>query len=241
MQIFQSKLLNNYPNIFYTFTTKEDGNIAFHVGDKKENVEKNHEILAKKCNYKIETLVHMKQIHSNLVKIVEENDNFTNPPTCDALITNKKNIPLMVMIADCSPILFYDPKQEVIAVAHAGRAGAFNNIIHNVIKIFKNHFNSKADDIICIIGPAICQNCYEVGSEIYEEAKNLDLTYAFEKKSDKFYLNIRKILHQQLKETNILDKNIEISQICSQCNKNYYSYRQNTHCGRFCGLLYQKY
>lgn len=240
MQIFQSKLLNNYSNIFHTFTTKEDGNLAFHIGDEIKNVENNHEMLAKKCGYKKETVVHMKQIHSNIVKIINKNDNFANPPTCDALITNKKDTPLMVMVADCSPILFYDPKQKIIAVAHAGRAGAFNNIIHNVIESFKDDFCSQTEDILVVIGPAICKNCYEVGDEIYKEAQKLDLLYAFEKKDEKQYLDIRKILFQQLKDANILEKNIEISQICSQCNKHYYSYRQNSSCGRFCGLLFQK-
>jgi YfiH family protein len=241
MQIFQSKLLNNYPNIFHTFTTKADGNLAFHVGDKKESVQKNHANLAKKCDYKKESLVHMKQIHSNIVKIVDEQDNFENPPTCDALITDKLNIPLMVMVADCSPILFYDPTQKVIAVAHAGRAGAFNNIIHNVIERFINDFDSKAEDIIAVVGVAICQKCYEVGSEIYQEALDLGLAYAIEKKDTKYYLDISKILYQQLKKAGISDKNIEISHICSQCNNNYYSYRENANCGRFCGLLYKKY
>ena len=240
MQKFHSKLLNNYPNIFHTFTTKEDGNLAFHVGDEIKNVEKNHERLAKKCGYKKETVVHMKQIHSNIVKIVDENDNFDNPPTCDALITNKKETPLMVMVADCSPILFYDPEQKVIAVAHAGRAGAFNNIIQKVLESFVNDFGSKVEDILAVIGPAICQECYEVGSEIYEEAQKINLTYAFEKKDEKYRLDIRKILRRQLLDNNIVHKKIEISQICSLCNENYFSYRENTQCGRFSGILYQK-
>jgi YfiH family protein len=241
MQIFQSKLLNSYPNIFHTFTTKEDGNLAFHVGQSKEDVLKNHQTLANKCSYDVNSLRHMRQIHSNHVKIIDADDSFENPPSCDALITNKIKTPLMVMVADCSPVLFYDPQKKVIAVAHAGRAGAFENIIHNVIESFKNDFGSHPKDIIAVIGPAICQKCYEVGEEIYKEAYDKGLFYAFEKKGKKFYLDIRKILSQQLKEAGISDKNIEISQICSQCNTNYFSYRENRACGRFCGLLYQKY
>ncbi|MEA2090905.1 MAG: laccase domain-containing protein, partial [Campylobacterota bacterium] len=123
MKIYQSKLLNNFSNLTHAFTTRESGNLAFHVDDNPKNVQRNHELLASKLNYEKRRLVHMKQIHSDIVHLVDANDNFGNPPTCDALITDKKNIPIMVMVADCSPILFYNDKQKVIAVAHAGRQG----------------------------------------------------------------------------------------------------------------------
>jgi hypothetical protein len=240
MQNFHSKLLNKSPNIREAFTTKNDGNLAFHVGDNEENVLHNHKVLAEKLFYKRDKLVHMKQIHSNIVKIVDESDDFFHPPTCDALITDKKEVPLMVMVADCSPLLFYDPFQEVIAVAHAGRAGAFNNIIHNVIETFRENFHSNLKDIIVSVGPAISQECYEVGEEIYKEAQELELSYAIKKSEDKFYLDIRKILKKQLLAENILEKNIEISDICSKCNENFFSYRENSKSGRFCGILYLK-
>lgn len=38
----------------------------------------------------------------------------------DALITNVKNLPLMMFFADCVPVLFYDPKNKVVAISHAG-------------------------------------------------------------------------------------------------------------------------
>ena len=240
MQTFHSQLLNKFPNLTHTFTTINDGNLAFHVGDDEKKVIYNHQILAQKLHYKLETLVHMKQIHSDIVKIVTEEDNFKNPPTCDAIITNKKNIPLMVMVADCSPILFYDPKKEVIAVAHAGRAGAFNNIIANVIKSFVDDFGSKREDIVVSVGPAICQKCYEVGKEIVNEAKELHLEYAIKQEQEKYYLDIRSILQNQLLKERILPKHIEVATACSFCHPAYYSYRKDKHCGRFSGVLYQK-
>jgi len=240
MQTFHSQLLNKFPNLTHTFTTINDGNLAFHVGDKKENVIKNHQKLAQKLHYKLEKLVHMKQIHSDIVKIVDENDDFLHPPTCDALITNKKEIPLMVMVADCSPVLFYDPIQEVIAVAHAGRAGAFSNIVHNVVQSFRKDFHSKTQNILVSIGPAICQECYEVGKEIYLEAKKKELHYACKKQNDKYHLDIRAILQKQLLDEKILQNNIEITNICSFCHPLYYSYRENPQSGRFTALLLQK-
>ena len=237
MQTFHSQLLNKFPYLTHTFTSINDGNLAFHVGDDEKNVIQNHQKLAQKLHYKLETLVHMKQIHSNIVKIVTDEDNFKNPPTCDALITDKKNIPLMVMVADCSPILFFDSQKEVIAVAHAGRAGAFSNIIQNVLDIFTQKFHSKVEDIVVTVGPAICVECYEVGKEIYQEAKKLQMEYALSKKGEKYHLNILAILQKQLREAGIKEINCEIATNCSRCHSDFFSYREDKNCGRFAGVI----
>ena len=238
MKFYQSKLLNKHVNLTHAFTCKESKNLAFHVNDIYTDVVQNHKQLAKELNYNYETLVHMKQIHSNIVKKVGVNDNFFHPPTCDALITNKKNTPLMVMVADCSPLLFFDPKQNVISVAHAGRAGAFSNIVHCVVQSFVQDFASNPNDILVSVGPAICQNCYEVNETIYNEVKELDLEYAIKKKNKKYYLDIKKILYNQLHVTGIEEKNIETSPICNCCQSEiFYSYRQNKNTGRYAGLL----
>ena len=239
MQIIQSKLLNQFIGITHGFTTKKNGNLAFHVGDDVNNVNKNHTLLAREMLYKRDKLVHMKQIHSSIVKIIDNIDNFTNPPICDAMITNSKNTPLMVMVADCSPILFYDAKRDVIAVAHAGRAGAFKNIIQTVIRSFTDDFDSHPNDIVVSIGASIGSCCYEVGEDIYSEAKELNLAYAISKRQDSYYLDISKILKSQLINAKILENSIEFSNECSCCkNEKYFSYRAQNITGRFAGVIF---
>ena len=239
MQIIQSKLLNNSQVITHGFTTKQDGNLAFHVGDNILNVNKQHVLLAKKLHYKKESLVHMKQIHSNIVKIVDENNNFSNPLTCDALITNAKNVPLMVMVADCSPILFYDNVKNIVAVAHAGRAGTFNNIVQNVINSFLDNFDSDVNNISVSVGASIGSCCYEVGEEIYDEAKELDLAYAISKRQSSYFLDISKILMTQLLNAKIKEENIDFSDECTCCSSTkYFSYRAQNITGRFAGIIY---
>lgn len=228
---------NNQIEIF--FTTKADGNLAFHVGDDTDKVISNHKELAHKHNYNLDSLVHMKQIHSDIVHIVTDDDNFSNPPECDALITNKKNIPLMVMVADCTPIIFHDEKEGVIAVAHAGRQGAFKNILKNTIDTMQKTFNSNIDDINIEIGSSIGVCCYEVGSEIYEETKELNLEYSIDKKDDTYYLDVGKIIYSQLLDAGVLSENISINKECSCCTEDkYYSYRANPQTGRFAGVIY---
>lgn len=240
MKIIQSNLLKEFNDIEHGFTSKINGNLAFHVGDDKESVIQNHTKLSKYLSYDKDSLVHMKQIHSSIVKKVDKSDDFNHPPICDALITDKKNTPLMVMVADCSPILFYDAKREIIAVAHAGRKGAFTNIIFNVIQSFKNDFSSDPQDIFVSIGSSILECCYEVGEEIYKEAEILNLEYALSFKDNSYYLDISKILYKQLLNAGVKRENIEISQNCSCCSKELFSYRREDITGRFAGVIFLK-
>ena len=237
MKFYYSEKLALFTNLTHAFTTKESGNLAFHVGDEKSSVEKNHENLAKILNYEKRTLVHMKQIHSDMV-VIADKYSFENPPTCDALITNKQNTPLMVMVADCSAVLFYDDKQKVIAAAHAGRAGAFKNIVKVVIEKMSREFGSNPKDVLVSIGASIGVCCYEVGSEIYDEAKALHLEYAMQKRDESFYLDVNKILKNQLLSCGVDEQNIEILDKCTSCNTHsFFSYRAEKETGRFAGVL----
>lgn len=247
MQLKRSRLLNSFSNVTHAFSTNEGGvskepynslNLAFHVGDNPWHVEINHNTLANELGYEKKSLVHMKQIHSDIVHIVNNKDDFLNPSECDALITDKKNTPLMVMVADCSPILFYDDAKKVIAVAHAGRAGAFKNIVDNVIKTFKSEFSSDAKDIIVSVGASIGSCCYEVGYEINEEASKLGFEYAMSKRDGSYYLDVAQILKTQLLECGIQKENFEFSNDCTCCkNDIYFSYRADGITGRFAGVI----
>lgn len=229
-----------FVNLLHAFTTKECGNLAFHVGDKEQNVQNNHELLAKELGYDKSSLVHMKQIHSDIVHVIS-NEEFDTPPVCDALVTDKPNIPLMVMVADCSPVLFYDCEKNVIAVAHAGRQGAFKNIVKNVIETMKSRFGSEPKNIHVSIGASIGKCCYEVGEEIYDEAKTLGLEHALEQAKNSFYLDVSVILKEQLLGCGIKEEHLDISDDCTCCKTDtYYSYRAQRETGRFAGVLMLK-
>ena len=239
--------LKDFPELTFSFTTKDGGvssspysflNLAYHVGDKKSDVDKNHQILADTLHYSRKKLVHMKQIHSAKVIKVDKRYNFNTPPTCDALITDEKDLPIMVMVADCTPILFYDSVKKVIAVAHAGREGAFLNIIKNVIDAFKENYNSNTNDIVVNVGTSICQKCYKVNKNIFNEAVQLGYSSSILKENEDYFLDIRFILKKQLSENGIKVENIELSTECSSCScKKYFSYRAEGITGRFAGVI----
>lgn len=237
MKFYYSEKLGLFPELLHAFTTKESGNLAFHVEDDEISVQENHSLLAKELGYEKNSLVHMKQIHSDIVHIIKDEDFYT-PPTCDALITNRPNTPLMVMVADCSPVMFYDHEKKVIAAAHAGRQGAFKNIVKNVVSKMETKFGSDPKDIYVSLGASIGVCCYEVGAEIYGEAKEKGFEYAMQKRGESFYLDVGAILQKQLLSCGIKKENIEFCSECSCCKtETYYSYRGEGQTGRFAGVI----
>jgi len=250
MRSIQSPLLTPYINLLHAFTTKEGGfsqapftgnNLAYHVQDQNSSVNKNHKELAKYLNYSQNNLIRMNQVHGNTITDVDKTYNNSEPPNCDALVTNQVNTPLMVMVADCLPILLFDDTKKVIAAVHAGRAGVFTEILPKTIQRMKEKYQSKAANIKVVVGPAIHSCCYEVGEEIKKEAYKKGFDYAIIEKNKHLYLDLISIVKKQLQTSCIQEHNIEISQECTACNTDlFYSYRAEKQCGRFAGIIMLK-
>jgi len=251
MQSIRSSLLSPYANLLHAFSTKAKGfssrpfsqnNLAYHVMDNPQTVKKNHLHYSQYLDYDINKLVYMNQVHGDDVKIINKDSDLSLIPKCDALITQEKNIPLMVMVADCIPVLIYDPIENVISVVHAGRAGIFNKIIPKTIKTMQEHFNTNPSELIIVLGPSIRQCCYEVGSEVNDEAKNLEYSEALHKQGESYYLDLIAIAKKQLEEIGVNQNNIEISAYCTSCHHElFYSYRaEQNNTGRFSGLIMLK-
>jgi len=217
----------------YFFTTTDDENIAFHVTNDKKAVENNRLNLSIKYNVKIQNLRYMNQVHGSGVEVVTK-ESPSCIMNCDAMITNDINLPLMVMVADCIPILLHDDKQNVIAVVHAGRNGTFLNIVEKTVLKMLEKFECKREDIHVILGPSIQKCCYEVSDEMAQTVKvNFGDTFLNERHIDLQGINIKQLL-----DLGLLSDNIKVSNICTKCsNEKYYSYRLDKNCGRFAGII----
>lgn len=163
-----------------------------------------------------EKSVCMHQVHGSKVEVVKDGY-MMDLKDADGLITNKINVPLCVLVADCLPLLFYDKQKKIIGVGHGGRRGLEKGIIKNVIGKMKSAFGSDPWDIIVGIGPGIEKNCYEV------EGKLMD---------------IKKIAKDELLREGISENNIEDMQICTKCNPDkFYSYRGGDVTDRFVTVI----
>lgn len=157
-----------------------------------------------------------KQTHSDHVEIV---DNRLEYPDTDGLIITKKNIPIALRFADCTPVIFYDTKQKIGAISHAGWRGTAQKIgVKTILKM-----NSNPKDIIAIIGPAIGLCCYEVSDDVRDKLLNTvnNHTGLIQNKN----VDLKRINARQLEEIGVTK--IDICPYCTSCNNDlFYSYRK---------------
>lgn len=160
------------------------------------------------------------QTHSDHVEIVDER---TEYPNTDGLIITQKNIPIALRFADCTPLIFYDTKQKIGAISHAGWRGTAQKIGPKTIHKMIENFSTNPKDLIALVGPAIGLCCYEVSDEVkgklLETVKDTT-NLAIDKNIDLKQINARQIQEMGVNQ-------IDICPYCTSCNNDlFYSYRK---------------
>ena len=156
------------------------------------------------------------QTHSDNVEFV---DSRTEYPDSDGLIFTQKGDAGYLRFADCTPLIFYNPKTGIAAISHAGWRGTAQKIgVKTVEKMGGN-----PSDTIALIGPAIGMCCYEVSVEVRD--KLLSTVENPEGLSEGRNVDLKKINARQLEEVGV--KNIDICPYCTSCDNDlFYSYRK---------------
>ncbi|MBW1859979.1 MAG: peptidoglycan editing factor PgeF [Deltaproteobacteria bacterium] len=221
-------------------------NLSFNVGDTPENVRKNRERLVEAIGIPLNCVTTAKQIHDAHVKVVSKGlrgrgsvdyDGAINGT--DAMVTNVPNTCLVILLADCVPLLFYDPLKEVIGVAHAGWKGTLGFIAQATIKTLLEHFGSSTQDIFVGIGPSVGPCCYQVGQEVVSQIEQVFGTkqhLVINRSADgKGYLDLWEANLKQLLDAGIPEENIETARTCTCHHPNvFFSYRhEKGKTGRF--------
>ncbi len=219
--------LSSELHLAHFVATREAGNVSFSVGDDPKKVLINRENIAKDFGVSLDAFTVAGLVHGNhVVKVSAKTRGrgSTSPqtviPETDAMITNTPDILLMVPVADCVPILFFDPIKKAIGIAHAGWRGTLKEIAKATVNKLHQEFNCNASDIKVGIGPAICVRHYEVDEAVLPGARgNFDLVAA------------NKI---QLLDTGVKPQNIEIMPYCTfERTDLFYSHRAEKSTGRF--------
>ncbi|MEI7884808.1 MAG: peptidoglycan editing factor PgeF [Clostridia bacterium] len=234
----------------YSFGLKHELNLALHVNDRYEDVIKNRQLLASSLGFSANRIVTLNQVHSlNGLILSEEDagkgafDMQSSPGEYDYMITAALNIPLLIMTADCVPILIYDRKKKVIAAVHAGWKGTVQRILDVVIIAMQNNFGTMKEDLIVAIGPCIQQCCYEIGENVESIVKaNFtcdEVKQLITKKNGEIFLNLQLANYFVLIELGLSSEQIDILDFCTSCNvDNFFSYRkENGKTGRMGAVI----
>jgi YfiH family protein len=240
MYTLKPYIFEKYPEIVFGFSTKVSSNykapyyfnLSYSVGDDRDIVDKNRKDFFESLGLTVENVGYQRQIHSDIVQVIEcGGDNGAS----DALITDKKNLGLAIAVADCTPIFIYDKKNKVIAAVHSGWKGTEQKILFKTLIKLRSDFNSKAENLICYIGPSISQPNYEVGKEVAERFDNEFL----KPKNQKYLLDVSSINLKILLDFEIPKNQIQKSELCTfEFESLLHSYRRDgERSGRSLGVI----
>lgn len=218
-------------------------NLAFHVGDDAGYVRDNRQIWAREVGLQMNLFVAAQQTHGSNIRVVSQDEGGRGAlswedalPDCDALVTQEVAVPLLILVADCAPVLLVDPVKRVCAVVHAGWRGALAGIAGKTIDTMQRERGTKPRDVLAAIGPCLSPENLEVGEEVAAlvEAENPRGVVRSEEWL-KPHLDLRALIEDDLKAAGVSASNIEISPLCPrERNDLFFSHRgQNGRAGRF--------
>lgn len=228
-------------NIRYYVTTRNHGlsippfatnNLATHVGDDLHTVLMNRQALRAELNL-INEPHWLQQIHSNRCVIIEQDTN----READATITTTTQQALVIMTADCLPILLCNQHGTEIAAIHAGWRGLLNGIIENTVAKLR----SRAQDTLAWIGPGICKTCFAIKQDVVDAylakyAFSID-NFRNTHNQGVWHADLAGIAEKILNTVNI--NNVYKSNVCTFEQQNdFYSYRRDGETGRMATLIW---
>lgn len=208
--------------------------------DEPANILENYRRIADSIGVDVNSLVLSKQVHKTNIRLVTEADRGkgiftpTDYEEIDGLITDRTDITLVTKYADCVPLFFVDPKKRAIGLTHSGWRGTVAKIGKVTVEEMQKSFHSSSEDIVAVIGPSICRDCFEIGKEVADEfmkafpvnAENEILT---DIGNQKYLCDLWAANRTVLLEAGIRSDNIHISGVCTCCNSDFmFSHRKTS-------------
>ncbi len=181
----------------------------------------------------LDYLVFQHQVHGISGWIIDSDDQLSPSVMCfmrdgDYIITNQPRVGIGVLTADCLPIVFYAPRQRIVAVAHAGWRGSVAGIGPIVVRQLQERFSICPSDIKVFFGPSAKRCCYSVSDDFLNNLNCFDFKdkLVIQKNNGLFFDN--PLLNRLLLESvGVLASNIsDVYNVCTICNPAYHSYRR---------------
>ncbi len=227
--IITSKLLSSHKNIIHGISTRNPNeppyynNLSKHVGDDPETITKNRSRFFGLLGIDESQLVHANQVHSANIKQVNSPGLYSET---DAFITSSADLYLVISVADCMPVMIYDPLNMAIANIHSGWRGTQKNIAGKAVGLMKEKFSSNPAELIVFMGPAISQKNFEVDKDVADMFPG-EYVKAKPGVKVKYLVDTGKMVYSSLISAGVKDVNIECSDVCTFENERMHSYRRD--------------
>ncbi|MBD0324314.1 MAG: peptidoglycan editing factor PgeF [Aldersonia sp.] len=224
----------------------ESLNLDLHVGDDDELVLRNRERVAAAIGTVLDNFVFCEQAHQRTVVVAGAEhrgrgarSRATAIPATDALVTTTPDVVLVIMVADCVPLVLLDPVARVLGCVHAGWRGTVRGVIGQAVSTMTG-LGADPGRILAGVGPAIAPNRYQVGDDVVDAARA-----AFEGDTDgivrpdgtgRWLFDLWEANRRQLRAADVPDANIHIADVPTGGDGPFFSHRFEQPCGRFAAV-----
>ena len=211
-------------------------NCAYNKGDSEAPVKKNRNFTSNYLNKN--KIILTNQVHSNIVSYIDKK--FSKDITSDAMITNRKDILLGILTADCAPIIVLGKKY--FGIIHAGWKALIDGIIENTIMKF-NSLGETESHLNVFVGPHLSMDSFEVKKDFVDNIKKKIKNYDnfIESKRQKIFFNFSGLIESKLIDLKIINYDISKENTFSNPKK-FFSHRycyinKIKYCGRQISLV----
>ena len=208
-------------------------NVAQHVGDDPATVAANRAVLAARLGEAAIPLVFMDQVHGDRVVVVEA-ATAEAPPATDGLVTATVGLGLVVMVADCVPVLMADAEAGVVAAVHVGRPGLRSQVVLRAVEAMARLGASRARTVAWL-GPSVCADCYEVPADMRADVASIVTAAWATSRAGTPALDLRAGLTAELAGAGVTVTSVGP---CTAESPDHFSYRRDHVTGRFAGVVW---
>jgi hypothetical protein len=153
-------------------------NLSFAVGDEAANVRENRRRAAAALGADPAHFVFAAQVHGSRAEVVSAADRGRGTLAAgdavgpaDALVTATPGTVLAILVADCVPIVLYDPAAHVLGCVHAGWRGTVARTAQAALTAMCS-LGARPEDVVAGIGPSVAAGSYQVGEEVAGAARD---------------------------------------------------------------------
>lgn len=238
------------------FVTTRDGgvstgsyaslNLGLHVGDRREDVLANRQLLAQSARCRLDDLVFCEQTHrANVLVATEEHrgrgvrSRDDAVADTDAMVTTTPGLLLVMMVADCVPLVLHDPVAQVLGCVHAGWAGTVRGVTAAAVAAMRE-LGANAEHLAVGIGPSIAAADYQVGADVHAAAEEAFGEQVGEvvtpDRSGRWTFDLLRANELQLEAAGVRAENVYRSGYTTGKGTPFFSHRAEQPCGRFAAM-----
>ncbi|MEX0621740.1 MAG: peptidoglycan editing factor PgeF [Candidatus Woykebacteria bacterium] len=217
--VYTLSSLANFKNLVVEISTKKFGD---------QRLRDNQTKFFKYLDIDGSKVIKPRQIHSGAVRTVSLEDVARKVEKCDGFVTAEKDLYLMILVADCLPIVAFDPKKRIVGLAHAGWRGTKAKIAENLVGTLLK-LGSRPKDILVGFGPVIEFCHYEVRSDVASAFTKSGFGKSVMRSlSGSIHLDLKQANVDQLIDFGIIKPNIDVTiKSCTYENPDFFSYRRD--------------